>query len=79
MNGRNHQQGPVVGNLRHIHSAVLGRYFYAEAAQFGQAFHILIGNLGIALDDAAVDAVEELSQPAEKLLASRLLGVGRPG
>ena len=79
MDGRNHHQGAVVADLRHVQAAVLGRYFHAEAAQFGQALHIFIGNLGISLDDAAVDGAEKLPQLVEERLGASLLGVGRLG
>jgi hypothetical protein len=78
VNGVNHQQSAVVGDLRHVQAAVLRRYLHAETAQVGKALHVFVRNLGLALDDTAVNSVEKLPQLAEKLGRASLLGVGRP-
>ena len=75
MNGGDHHQRAVVADLRHVQAAVLGRDFYAEAAQLGQALHVLVGNLGVPLDDAAVDSAEKLAQRLEELFGASLLGI----
>jgi len=62
--------------LRHAQAAVLGGYLHAEAAQVGQALHVLIGDLRVAFDDAAVDGVEELPQLAEEGAGARLVSLG---
>lgn len=79
MNRRDHHQHAVVGDLRHVQPAVLGRNLQAETAQLGQAFHVLVGDLGSTLDDAAVHGVEEFPQFDQKRLGSGLLGVRRLG
>ena len=79
MHARHHHQRPVVGDLRQIQPAVLRRDLHAETTQLGKAFHVLVGDLSVALDDAAVDGVEEFPQPAQELLGPSGLLVRRVG
>ena len=79
MHTRHHHQRPVVRDLRQIQSAVLRRDLHSEATQFGKALHVLVGDLRVALDDAAVDGVEEFPQPGQELLGPSGLGFGGLG
>ena len=79
MHGRDHHQRTVVGDLRHVQPAVLRRDFHAETTQVGETFHVLVGDLRVALDHAAVDGVDEFPQPGQERLGPGGLLVRRPG
>ncbi len=64
-------QRPVVVQVGQAKPAVLRRDFHAERARRGQSFDHLIRDLGIPLDDGAVDRrLTELPQPGTELLAA---------
>src|SRR3984957_9188124 len=79
MPGRHHHQRPVVGDLRHVQPAVFRRDLHPETTQFGEALDIFVGDLRVALDDAAVDRVEEFPQLGQELLGASGLFIRGPG
>jgi hypothetical protein len=75
MHSRNQHQRPVVGDLRQAEPAVIRWDLHAEATQFGKTFHILVRNLGVALDDASVDGVQKFPQLGQEIPSLRGLVV----